>query len=85
LEKVKLTDIEKGTIILRLGAHGQECRSLREISKLVGMSVGRVAYAERKAIKKVAEHINKPFDDVWELYKINRIACKKRIARGIFQ
>jgi len=85
LEKAKLTDIEKGVLILRLGADGGDCRSLREIAKMCGMSYGKVAAIERKAICKLAERSNRTFDDAWELYRVQRIACDKHRARSIFR
>ena len=85
MEKAKLTDIEKGVIILRLGADGGDCRSLREIGKMCGMSYGKVAAIERKAIQKLAERSNRTFEEAWELYRIQRIACKQRRARSIFR
>ena len=81
----KLTEIEKGIVILRLGSHGGDCCSLRQIAKMSGLSLGRVAAAERRAIRKLAERTDRTFDDTWELYRIQRIACNKRIARGVFE
>lgn len=83
--KNKLTDIEKGILILRLGSDGGDCRTLREISKMCGMSVGKVAYAERKAITKLANRMGKTFEDAWESYRVQRIACEQRKSRGIFR
>lgn len=79
----KLTDLEKGVIVLRLGMDGLGCRTHQDVARITNLSVWRVRKIEVLALIKTAKRLNKDLDEVKELYRQNRKACEDKIASPI--
>ena len=79
----KLTELEKGVIVLRLGLDDLGCRTHQDIARITNLSVWAVRKAEIMALIKTAKRLDKDLDEVKELYRQNRKACEDKIASPI--
>lgn len=79
----KLTKLEKGVIVLRLGLDDLGCRSHADIARITKLSSWRVRKLEITALVKTAKRLEKDIDEVKELYRQNLKACQDKIASPI--